>query len=354
LEHLDLTNHLVGADGIRALARSETLLGLRSLDLDHDPSAGSDENRFDAEALIALSEAPNLSGLTSLRLCPHELSEAASEALARSPYLRGLRSLGLAAGDYFANDHEIRPLLGSPFLAGLERLDLRGMPVNAEDVEALAASPAPAGLRSLSLNLEHCGIAAVEALLDSPWASGLRQLTLCNAPGRDVDLERSPVMALAKAASLAGLRELDLRSVPVGDEQLATLAESPHLSRLVSLKLGYTTYFLTEAGIRRLAESPALPALRRLSCRGFGRRFMVAALAGTPLASRLTALNLRAQHLSPDDVRPLLDRSRWPRLVRLDLAENQDLDEDVCGALLDRWGAAIRLDDEHRQYEWYD
>src|SRR5262249_49921196 len=154
LEHLDLTNHLVCARGVRALARSETLLGLRTLDLDHDPGADPDDNRFDPEAVIALSQAPNLRGLMSLRLCPRALPEAASEALALSPYLRGLRSLALACGD--DPPPEIGPLLGSSLLAGLERLDLRGLPLDDDDVAGLAASPAPAGLRSLTLDVHDC------------------------------------------------------------------------------------------------------------------------------------------------------------------------------------------------------
>jgi uncharacterized protein (TIGR02996 family) len=351
LTHLDLTNHLVSADGIRALARSSTLQSLRTLDLSHDPLVPPNGNRFNAEAVMALSQAPNLRGLTCLRLCPYELTAKASEALAGSPHLVRLRSLSLACGDHFAP--EILPLLGSPLLAGLERLDLQEVCLTAEDVAALVGSPRPVNLRSLALRVDRCGAAGIEELLGSAWATGLRELELEDAPGRAGSRGQLLGLALAAADSLAGLHELDLIHIHVGDDDLAALARSPHLSRLASVKLGNTDS-LTHVGLRALAEAPGLPALRRLSFRGacLGP-VVVEALADSPLASRLVALNLRGQRLSSASVRQFLDRSRWPRLVRLELAENS-LDEDACEALWECWGPAVRLVDEWRRYDWYD
>jgi uncharacterized protein (TIGR02996 family) len=358
LTDLDLRSDLVCAEGVRALARSDVLLGLRSLVLDHISLNDHAFNRIEVEAVIALSRAENLRGLTSLCLGCHKLSEKACEALASSPYLQGLRSLALAARHFVGGHHDLRPLFGSPFLNGLEHLELRGMPLIAENVREMATWPAPPNLRSLTLDVQCCGTAGLEAVLGSAWASGLRRLRLSEGPCRGADgfeLERSPVLALAKAGSLAGLCELDVWAIQVGDEQLAALAGSPYLSRLISLKLGYAAPTLTTSGVRRLAESATLPALRRLSCRGFGKGgIVIEALDGTPLASRLTALNLRRQHLCPRDVRPLLDRSRWPRLVRLDLAEEQDLDEEVRLALKECWGPAVNFDNKRGEFQWYD
>jgi uncharacterized protein (TIGR02996 family) len=351
LTHLDLTNHLVSAEGVRALARSPTLCNLRTLDLGHDVLTDSDHNRFDVEAVVELSRAANLRNLVCLRVCPYELTAEACAALAGSSHLTGIRSLGLACGD--RSHVDIAPLLGSPLLTGLERLELDEVFLTDEDVVALLNSPAPARLRSLALGVEGCGGANVEALLRSSWGTGLQELKLVDAPGQKRFWSASPVEALTAAESLAGLRELNLSSVHVSDEGLAMLAGCRHLSRVASLKLGYTDS-LTLTGVRALAEGPALPALRRLYFRGacLGEA-VVKALSGTPLASRLTALNLRGQRLGPGDVVPFLDRGRWPCLVRLELAENL-LDDKVCDALRECWGPVVRLEDEWRQYDWYD
>jgi uncharacterized protein (TIGR02996 family) len=349
LEHLELPNHLVSADGVRALARSA--MRLSTLDLSHDDGEDPDVNRIDAEAVAALCQAENLGRLTTLRLCPHELTAEIAESLAGSPHLRELRSLSLACN--YKRAPEIRPLLGSPLLAGLHRLELSESFLSAEDAAALADSPAPPGLRSLSLGVCRCGAAGAEALLASPWAAGLTHLKLEDGPGLRRSKGRPPASPLANAA-LTGLRELNLGSAHAGDAALTALARNPHLGGVISLRLGYSGS-LTERGLRALAGSAELTALRRLHFRGshFGGK-AVEALLDSPLASRLTALNLRAQRLTPPDVRPFLDRGRWLRLVRLELAENPDLDEEIREGLKECWGPAVRLEDDYRQYDWYD
>jgi uncharacterized protein (TIGR02996 family) len=350
LTHLDLKNHRVFVEGIRALGRSSTLCNLRTLELDHDPLAGPEGNRFDGAAVIALSQAPTLRNLTRLSLCPVELDAPAVAALATSPYLTGLRSLGFACAKEFTPD--LRPLLGSPILAGLEHLDLHDLCLSAAAVKELVGSPRPAHLRALGLRVESCGIEGVEALLASPWAAGLQELELVDAPRWLRD--RSPVLALGNADSLGELRELKLIQAHTGDAELKALASNRHLSRLTSLSLGYADNATTAAGLRNFAESPNLSALRRFYFRGGGLGgIVVQGLADTPLASRLVALNLRAQQLGPYDVRPFLDRSRWPRLVRLELAENS-LGHAIPADLRACWGSAVNLVDKKRQYYWFE
>jgi hypothetical protein len=350
LTHLDLTNHLVSAEGIRALGRTSTLSNLRTLELANDPLAGPEGNRFDAEAVIALSQAPTLRNLTRLSLCPVELDAPAVAALATSPYLTGLRSLSFACAEEFTPD--LRPLLSSPILAGLEHLDLHDLCLSAAAVKELVGSQRPAYLRALGLRVESCGIEGVEALLASPWAAGLRELDLVDAPG--LPRGRSPVLALGNADSLGELRELNLRQAHTGDAELKALASNRHLARLTSLSLCYTDKAMTVAGLRTFAESPHLSALRRFyfraACLG---GMVVQGLVDTPLASRLVALNLRGQGLGPRDVQPFLDRSRWPRLVRLELAENPGL-EAVRADLQTCWGSAVNLVDSKRQYSWFE
>jgi uncharacterized protein (TIGR02996 family) len=341
LTDLDLTNHGISAGGIRALARSPHLHGLRTLDLRQDTLEEPDRNRFDTDAVVALAGAANLAGLRSLAVCPYALTAEGCAALAGSPYLSGLRSLTLASAELLPG--ALRPLLGSPLLLGLERLDLRELGLTAEDVAALFASPRPPGLRSLALGVEGCGAAGVRSLLASPWAAGLTELKLAAAAGttRLDDLLTVPAL-LAAADSLGGLRELDLAQLHVGDGGLKALMDAPELGRLASLVFSYSG--VTRQGLRAFTGAAGLPALRRL-------RFSAAhlgapvfdALADGPLTSRLVSLELGGNSdLYPPDLGPLLDRDRWPRLIRLDLSHNLP-NEEAREALVECWGPAVAL-----------
>ncbi len=338
LRHLDLTNHLVAAEGIRALGRSSTLTGLRHLNLSHDDLADEEHNLFDTNAMTALAGAETLRHLHTLKLCPYTLTREGCAALAGSPHLRGLRSLALASGELEGG--ALEALHDSALLAGLEKLDLRDLHVTLADLRSLLRSPRPPGLFTMALDVEWCGADGIRALLASAWAEGLTELLL---GGRAKDGGEPPAHALSSGVgSLGKLEQLYLRELNVDDGVLLALTRGG-LDRLASLHLSYTAT-VTEEGLRAFAESPGLPALRRLRFSGPCLGGMVVdALAGTALASRLLHLDLSHQRLRPGDIEPFLARTRWPRLTRLNLSRNV-LGERAAQALRDCWGEAVVLD----------
>jgi hypothetical protein len=353
LTDLELTDHRIAAEGVRALARSPYLCNLRTLGLGQDLYINSDSNLFDTEAVVALAGAANLGGLRSLHLGPAELTAEGCAALAESPHLSRVQSLTLAAGvtPSWRTDMAVRPpatlqpLLGSPLLCGLEKLDLGHCNLTPEAAAALFESPRPPRLRSLAFRVDHCGSAGVRSLLSAPWAAGLTELKLAGDPGSVSidDLSTIPSL-LAASESLGELRELNLRGLHVDDGGLKALVDSSHLGRLVSLKLCCTNR-LSRAGFRALEEAAGLPALRRIDFSNTSLKPAVAeALAAGPLAARLVSLDLTGHDLGPSVPKPLLDRQRWPRLVRLGLARIA-FDAASCQELRETWGPAVRLDE---------
>lgn len=119
LRHLDLSDNPIGAGGLAALAASSTLRGLRVLGLrrtsgPRGPITGRDVTRFLAALHMpglrhlhlsslpigirgarVLADQPTFANLTRLGLERCRLSEAAVEALVRSPYLTNLVVLEL-------------------------------------------------------------------------------------------------------------------------------------------------------------------------------------------------------------------------------------------------------------------
>src|SRR5262249_10512110 len=122
---------------------------------------------------------------------------------------------------------------------------------------ALASSRSLAGLTSLSLRDNSLSSEAVASLTEAPFAAGLSVLWLVDNRVDDrggLELAGGPwrlthlyvnhnrlgdaaAAALAGAAHLAGLRELDLRNNLIGDEGARALAASPHLGGLSFLQL---------------------------------------------------------------------------------------------------------------------
>src|SRR5439155_1393932 len=72
----------------------------------------------------------------------------------------------------------------------------------------------------------------LRALLEAPWAPSLRELRLfCTR------ITQAGVAALAGSASLANLRVLELDHHVVGEQAAEALAKSPHLNRLLRLRI---------------------------------------------------------------------------------------------------------------------
>ncbi len=163
-------------------------------------------------------------------------------------------------------DDVVELLAESAYLKKVRGLDLRHHPrLDAERLRPLLWSPRLKGLRAL----------------------GLRGTRLCNDAG---------FRALAACPNLAGVAELDL-----GDPLEPALGPRPRYDDYPALGEWYRRRAearITTAGVRALAESPHLTALRSLALEGDATNFAPEAIddfLDSPLLGRLTALDLRTR-----------------------------------------------------------
>jgi uncharacterized protein (TIGR02996 family) len=121
-------NQELGDEGIRVLAGSPHLSGLRCLDVS--------DSALSSAGVAALAEAPGLTGLWSLDLHGNwAVDDAGAVALARSKTLSELRELDLSATD--VRDGGARALLESKHLTRLVKLNLMGARLKAETKKAV-------------------------------------------------------------------------------------------------------------------------------------------------------------------------------------------------------------------------
>jgi uncharacterized protein (TIGR02996 family) len=244
------------------------------------------------DVFARLADCPCLARVTSLVI--HALDEEDARALASSPYLTGLRRLGLEGNEDLSD----------------------------EGVEVLAASTALAQLTALDLTETGITARAVRALADSPSLGGLTTLKL-----GENRLDPGAALAIAGSAHFAHLEELFLEWGVVGDEGVRALAASTHLARLRLLNLSNND--LTTAAVRDLTTSPFLTRLTRLDLGNYfdanrntsgdeGARL----LAAWPVLARLSALGLAWNGIGPAGVRALVTSAHLGRLTQLNLDLN--------------------------------
>jgi uncharacterized protein (TIGR02996 family) len=235
---------------------------------------------------------------------------AACEALARLRAL-DLHSCRLGAARTVT-------LMGSPFLAGLEELNLGHVHCRLGGARAVCAAEQLGGLRTLYLNNNDLADDVVPLLAGS---RPLRQLTrLSLAHNR---LSAAGVEALTRIEHLSGLVDLDLSENVLGDEGAISLAGSDRWQNLRRLSLGGTA--IGRDGARALAGSPHLAGLRNLELEGLQGSDGLGDLAAAPHLTNLRALDLlHWPMVDDDDVRafvesPLLPRLRMLRMPRMSL-----------------------------------
>ena len=141
LEHLDLEDNPLGADGVTALAESGILHGLRSLNL-----ASTNPG---VPGLRALTGTGGMAGLRSLNLSGNRLGPVAAKELAASGAVKGLRVLNLSNNSI--QNTGVAALAQSKSLAGLLELDVSDTGVSDAGALALAESPHLDGLIRLNL-----------------------------------------------------------------------------------------------------------------------------------------------------------------------------------------------------------
>jgi uncharacterized protein (TIGR02996 family) len=244
----------------------------------HAPVQRATLGNVDDPLLAALSQRVGLALLRAIRLEYGNYSAAGVRALTHSPHAVGLAELDATLEQ--GGPGVAAALVASPHLGRLERLTLRGGPLDAEGARQLARGGLPA-LRRL----------------------GLFGTKIGNAGAR----------ALAEAPHLAALTHLDLWANEVGEEGAIALAESPHLRNLRVLHLGLN-WHITDAGIAALAAAPALAGLESLDlCHAALGPAGARALVASPHLGRLTYLRLALGGL-PDESRRAL-KARFGRAL---------------------------------------
>jgi uncharacterized protein (TIGR02996 family) len=275
--------------------------------------------------LEALAGSPHLAGLRELHVRRGGLRGRGPAALQRAPFLERLTALHVA-GPVEDARQGLGPLLSSPRLGGLTRLDLSGggattplalanSAVVRTEMSAAADSPHLTRLTELrvaGLNLRPESLRLLGA------ARGLWRLEALDLGGNGLDYGAAAV--LADAPLLSRLQILDLRGNRLEDAGVLALAESPHLGRLTALDLGGNG--VGRGGARALAAARSLARLKALGLRGnrLGDGGLPA-LAGAAGLPALAALDLSYNRISPDGVRALAAAPPG-RLAALDLSWN--------------------------------
>jgi uncharacterized protein (TIGR02996 family) len=206
--------------------------------------------------------------------------------LAQQPWLAHIHALDIPAYTALCEPSEAVELLGSPHLLRLTQLKLGG-----PDVAIAAAKRCPLPqLRSLLIHCEassegddtikafaHRPLTHLELVGCGTSADGMRALAAANWPlvrlvtagthYTEDDIGEPGMRALANAASLTSLLDLDIETANLDDAAMRALASSPHLRSLETLSL-FGNAAITDDGLVMLADSPVLATVRRLDLTG--------------------------------------------------------------------------------------
>jgi uncharacterized protein (TIGR02996 family) len=328
LHHLNLYENQIQDAGARALAHSPLLAQCTWLDLR--------ANGVGEEGVSALAASPNVARLAHLTL-DGQTGLGAVVALARSQHLSSLRSLDLSYVHSPTGDEEFRALADSDLGRRLVRLRLRHRRLGPESLRALAVrcsslrslnlesaagvsgkgiAALAEGLRGsslVSLDLGGCNLrqAGAQALANIGLPATLRWLALgyngFKPPGllplvpalrrlAQLALPHSSVNdEVAKAfadTNMENLTSLFLWRNEIGAEGIKALAGSPWMARVGSLDLGWNP--LGDDGIKALAASPYLTGMRRLDLhRTRATAVGALALAESPYLEGVEVLDFR-------------------------------------------------------------
>jgi uncharacterized protein (TIGR02996 family) len=265
LTRLEMPRCWLRAEAVAALAASPHLAGLRHLDLEGNGG-------IEDEGAAALASSPHLRSLRTLDLGQCRVGVRGVRELAGSQALAGLRQLSLSSAlsvHTLATSHRLaalerldlswavdwpaaaRELLRPPGLPALRRLCLGGRRWTAD---LWGVEPAARLRGGLSLRLTQPGGPA-GAVTDSPLLAACRELELYGG-GADT------CQGLVRSAAVGGLVKLWLYRCPLTTEDVAALATSPHFLSLRELSLGANP--LTEASVAALLAAPFAGRLTRL------------------------------------------------------------------------------------------
>jgi hypothetical protein len=239
-------------DGVRLVASSSRLTGLRSLNLGL--------NRFGDEGLVALSESRGLGQLEWLCLRRVQflgggIGPAGITALFHSSTLPSLAWLELYNNR--VGDAGAEGIASGRVLPQLEYLHLGACRIGAKGIAALVRSPHLAAVRDLSLMQNPFGRAGAKAL-----AAALPPGLVPNAGLDSCGLDDTAFKQLVQSTTFRGAAKLDLsRNQKLTDTTAETIAAEAW-PNLEEINLSMTK--CSEAAVRVLKSSPGLARLREV------------------------------------------------------------------------------------------
>ena len=206
------------------------------------------------------------------------------EQLAKQPWLGYVHAIDIQLYSTLGEPELVVELLGSSHLWRMAQLRV-GDPLTAIAAAKHCAMP---GLKALlvhgegssegddalrayarrrdaltHLELVGCGTSAagIATIVDAGWK--LERLTTAGTHYQVDDIGAAGMRAIAQAPALASLRELEIETGGLDDAALRALAESPHLRSLHTLSL-FGNGDVGDEGVAALAASPVLASVRVL------------------------------------------------------------------------------------------
>lgn len=194
--------------------------------------------------------------LQELRIHQANLNDSGLEWLAQWPMLRGLRVLDVSGN--VLHGAGLEAIGHSAVLTRLEELDVSENPLWIETLGMAHLLSSPANQRLTSLGLRRAGYSGIiSQMIRDEESPNLRELDLRSNALGDED-----VRLLATSSILRRLRGLDLSDNVFDEDAILALTQTPLLDELETLDLGSVS--LSRPALEALARAPRLLRLRRL------------------------------------------------------------------------------------------
>lgn len=300
-----------------------------------------DDQDFGDDDALKLSEMPELGAVSSLWLYWVWIKAQGARALAKAPQLSGVRHLRF--GGEFLNDQSLCNMLRSPYLGGVESLELWAPDVYHDDwVGALAESSCVNVVRTLLLGvswwgngpallsrpnifqrlevLDLSGVVMthddIVGLVELPWFNRVRRLELTSNT-LNADFMRGFCQREAKSA----LETLTLIEGDMTDEGMVYFGQSHAFKCLKCLDVSSNE--IGPDGVHALVESPSFANLESLDFHWnpIGDRGVMA-LVQASRQSSLKTLSLTYCELTDVAALALAQDARFESLERVDLSGN--------------------------------
>ena len=232
---------------------------------------------------------------------------------------------------YGRQDSDFRELAGSPNFALLTRLEIDWSEfLTLETAQAIGSSPHAAGLRDLTLHRMNLGDKGAAALAKGALR-GLRRLDLAGSA-----LGAKGVARIANSATFGELLHLSLPWCVEDEASLVALTQATGLPRLRVLYL--TGNKIGDARLRRLLKSPILAHLEELVLAGNTIRDNGAkALAACAALAGLRSLNLNGNQIGEAGAQALLESPHLTSLEEIDLQWQLKISQETLGRLHKRF-----------------